>query len=62
MIVQVPVEVGQEVQPGDVVMVLEAMKLMLPLPAKAGGRIRAIHGAVGQIVAGGAVLVEIEPG
>ena len=62
MIVQVPVEVGQEVQPGDVVMVLEAMKLMLPLPAKAGGRIRAIHGVVGQIVAGGAVLVEIEPG
>ena len=62
MIVQVPVEVGQEVQSGDVVMVLEAMKLMLPLPAKAGGRIRAIHGAVGQIVAGGAVLVEIEPG
>ena len=62
MIVQVPVEVGQAVQPGDVVMVLEAMKLMLPLPAKAGGRIRAIHGAVGQIVAGGAVLVEIEPG
>jgi len=61
MIAQVLVEVGQAVQPGDVVIVLEAMKLMLSLPAKAGGRIRAVHGAVGQIVTGGALLVEIEP-
>ncbi len=61
MIAQLPVEVGQAVQPGDVVVVLEAMKLMMPLAAKAAGRVRAIHGAVGQIVTGGAVLVEIEP-
>ena len=61
MIAQVLVAVGQPVQPGDVVVVLEAMKLMMPLAAKTAGRVRAIHGAVGQIVTGGAVLVEIEP-
>ena len=61
MIAQVSVEVGQAVQPGDVVVVLEAMKLMMPLAAKTAGRVRALHGAVGQIVTGGALLVEIEP-
>ena len=61
MIAQILVEVGQAVQPGDVVVVLEAMKLMMPLAAKTAGRIRAIHGGVGKIVTGGAVLVAIEP-
>lgn len=61
VIAQVLVEVGHVVQPGDVVIVLEAMKLMMPLAAKAAGRVRAVHGAVGQIVTSGAVLVEIDP-
>ena len=61
MIAQVLVETGQAVQPGDVLIVLEAMKLMMPLAAKAAGRVRAVHGVVGQIVTGGAVLVQIEP-
>ena len=61
MIAQVLVEIGQAVQPGDVVIVLEAMKLMMPLAAKTAGRIRAVHGSIGQIVTGGALLVEIEP-
>lgn len=61
MIAQLLVETGQAVQSGDVVVVLEAMKLMMPLAAKSAGRVRAVHGRVGQIVTGGAVLVEIEP-
>ena len=61
MIAQMLVEVGQAVQPGDVVVVLEAMKLMMPLAVKTAGRVRAVHGGVGKIVTGGAVLVEIEP-
>ena len=61
MIAQVLVEVGQPVQSGDPVIVLEAMKLMLSLPAQVSGRVRAVHGAVGQIVTGGTLLVEIEP-
>ena len=48
MIAQMLVELGQAVQPGDVVVVLEAMKLMMPLAAKTAGRVRAIHGGVGQ--------------
>ena len=61
MIAQMLVEVGQAVQVGDVVVVLEAMKLMMPLAAKTAGRVRAVHGGVGKIVTGGAILVEIEP-
>ncbi|MDT7952856.1 MAG: biotin carboxylase N-terminal domain-containing protein [Acetobacteraceae bacterium] len=61
VIAQLLVEVGQAVQAGDVVVVLEAMKLMMPLAAKTAGRVRAIHGGVGRVVTGGAVLVEIEP-
>ena len=50
---------GQEVRRGDVVIVQEAMKLMQPLAASVDGIVSAVHCAVGQIVAGNALLVEI---
>ena len=60
LIAQVLVTPGQEVRLGDVVIVQEAMKLMQPLAANVDGTIKAVHCAVGQIVAGNALLVEIE--
>ncbi len=45
---------------GDAVIVLEAMKLLYSLPAAISGRVAAIHCAVGDTVAAGAVLIEFE--
>ena len=62
LVAQVLVEPGQAVRRGEVVIVQEAMKLMLPLAAAVDGTVRAVHCIAGQIVANGALLVEIEPG
>ena len=61
LVAKVLVERGQAVQRGDVVIVQEAMKLMLPLTAPMAGTVRALHCAAGQIVAAGTLLVEVEP-
>ena len=61
LVAQVLVAVGQIVQRGDMVIVQEAMKLMQPLTANTDGTVRAVHCIPGQIVANGALLVEIEP-
>jgi 3-methylcrotonyl-CoA carboxylase alpha subunit len=55
------VEVGQIVTAGEIVAVLEAMKLLYSLPAPIGGKIAGVFAAVGDTVAAGAVLIEIEP-
>jgi biotin carboxyl carrier protein len=47
LVVQVPVSVGQEVAVGDVLVVLESMKMENELPAPRGGVVRAIHVSVG---------------
>lgn len=51
---------GQRVEPGDVVVVLEAMKMELPVHAPRAGVIVAVHCAPGDLVQPGVVLVEIE--
>ncbi|WP_254070731.1 biotin carboxylase N-terminal domain-containing protein [Acidisphaera sp. L21] len=61
VVAKVLVVLGQVVRRGDVVVVQEAMKLMMPLAASLDGTVRAVHCVPGQIVAGGALLVEIEP-
>jgi biotin carboxyl carrier protein len=61
VVAKVLVAPGQAVRRGDVVVVQEAMKLMMPLAACIDGTVRAVHCAPGQIVANGALLVEIEP-
>ncbi len=58
----IAVEVGQEVGEGETIVVLEAMKLMHSLAAPVAGRIKAVLCTVGETVASGAILVEIEPG
>ncbi|UNX55679.1 ATP-grasp domain-containing protein [Georgenia sp. TF02-10] len=60
-IVKVAVDDGAVVAAGDLVVVLEAMKMEQPLLAHRAGRVTAIRAAVGQNVATGAVICEIEP-
>jgi len=58
-VVKVAVEEGQEVVKGDLVVVLEAMKMEQPLQAHKDGRIEKIDAPVGQTVSSGHVLVNI---
>jgi acetyl-CoA/propionyl-CoA carboxylase biotin carboxyl carrier protein len=59
-IVQVAVEEGQGVAAGDLVVVLEAMKMEQPITAHKSGTIRNLTAQVGQTVASGAVISEIK--
>jgi pyruvate carboxylase subunit B len=61
MVIRLEVEVGQAVQQGGGVAVLEAMKMENEIRAPAGGIVSAIHVAAGQAVDKGAVLVELAP-
>ena len=57
----VPAMAGARVAPGDILVVIEAMKMEHSLRAADAGTVQAIHCAVGDTVADGALLVELEP-
>ena len=59
-IVKVGVEDGQEVAAGDLVVVLEAMKMEQPITAHKAGTISGLTAEVGATVTNGAVLCEIK--
>ena len=59
-VVKIAVKVGQEVAEGDLVVVLEAMKMEQPLTAHRAGKVKAIAGKVGETVPAGTVLLEFE--
>jgi acetyl-CoA/propionyl-CoA carboxylase biotin carboxyl carrier protein len=59
-VVKIAVEVGQEVAEGELVVVLEAMKMEQPLTAHRAGKIKSIAGKVGETVPAGTVLLEFE--
>lgn len=59
-IVKVAVEEGQEVAEGDLVVVLEAMKMEQPINAHKAGTISGLQAEVGATVSNGAVLAEIK--
>jgi acetyl-CoA/propionyl-CoA carboxylase biotin carboxyl carrier protein len=59
-IVKVAVEEGQTVAEGDLVVVLEAMKMEQPLNAHKAGTIVGINAEVGATVTSGAVICEIK--
>ncbi|HPB72542.1 MAG TPA: biotin carboxylase N-terminal domain-containing protein [Phycicoccus sp.] len=59
-IVKIAVEEGQEVAAGDLVVVLEAMKMEQPITAHKGGIIEGLAAEVGATVSNGAVLCEIK--
>jgi methylmalonyl-CoA carboxyltransferase small subunit len=59
-VARVDVEVGQEIGEGDVLLVLEAMKMETVITAPFAGTIKSVNAEVGDAVAQGQVLVEIE--
>ena len=60
-IVKVAVEEGQTVAAGDLVVVLEAMKMEQPLTAHKAGTVTGLSAEVGATVPSGTVLCEILP-
>jgi len=59
-IVKVAVEDGQEVSEGDVIVVLEAMKMEQPLKAHKAGTVTGLSAEVGASVTSGAVICELK--
>jgi acetyl-CoA/propionyl-CoA carboxylase biotin carboxyl carrier protein len=59
-IVKVAVEEGQEVKEGDLIVVLEAMKMEQPLNAHRSGTVKGLNAEVGAAVTSGAAICEIK--
>jgi acetyl/propionyl-CoA carboxylase alpha subunit len=59
-IIRIPVAAGQDVQPGQPLVILEAMKMEHTITAPHAGRITEIRVAEGEQVGGGHVLVVLE--
>jgi acetyl-CoA/propionyl-CoA/long-chain acyl-CoA carboxylase, biotin carboxylase, biotin carboxyl carrier protein len=57
---RVAVAVGDEVEAGQVAVVLEAMKMQMRVDVPAAGIVRAVHVTVGDVVVAGQSLVEVE--
>ncbi len=60
-VVKLPVTEGQQVEAGDVLVVLEAMKMETALHAESAAVVKQIRAAVGQMVDHGAVLLVLSP-
>ena len=58
-VIKIAVEDGQQVAEGDLIVVLEAMKMEQPLTAHRAGTIASLSAEVGATVSAGAVLCEI---
>ncbi|MFS8200935.1 acetyl/propionyl/methylcrotonyl-CoA carboxylase subunit alpha [Streptomyces sp. CWNU-52B] len=59
-IVKVAVEEGQEVKEGDLIVVLEAMKMEQPLNAHRSGTVKSLTAEVGASLTSGAIICEIK--
>ena len=59
-VVKIAVSVGDTVQEGELLVVLEAMKMEQPMSAHRVGKIKSINTAVGSTVPAGTVLLEFE--
>jgi acetyl/propionyl-CoA carboxylase alpha subunit len=59
-VLRVLIATGDRVRARDPLVIVEAMKMEMPLTAPRAGRVRAVHAAEGDTVARGAVLVELE--
>lgn len=60
IVVKVTAQEGQQIQPGDTLMVLEAMKMETNITAPGAGKVAKINVGAGDSVQAGAVLVEFE--
>jgi pyruvate carboxylase subunit B len=61
LVVRVEVQVGQEVDAGAGVVVLEAMKMENEIATPSGGVVSAVNVKAGQAVEKGVVLIEVSP-
>jgi acetyl/propionyl-CoA carboxylase alpha subunit len=59
-VIRVEVEAGAEVQARQALVVLEAMKMEIPVHSPFEGTVKTVHVAPGDQVAGGSLLVELE--
>ena len=60
IVVRVTAQPGQQIQVGDGVLVLEAMKMETDITAPVAGKVSAVTVKVGDSVRGGQILVEFE--
>jgi methylmalonyl-CoA carboxyltransferase small subunit len=60
IVVRIEAKLGQQIQVGDGVLVLEAMKMETDITAPVAGKVSTINVKVGDSVKGGQVLVEFE--
>jgi len=62
VVAEVKVREGDQVAPGAEVVVLESMKMHIPITAGQGGRVREVRVAAGAFVNEGDVLVVLDDG
>ncbi len=59
-VLSVLVEEGEQVEPGQTMLLLESMKMEIPVAPEAGGRVTRIGVTVGDVVQEGDLLVVLE--
>jgi biotin carboxyl carrier protein len=59
-VIRVAAEIGATVARGETLILLEAMKMELPIRAPRDGTVKAIHCAPGELVQPGVNLIELE--
>ncbi len=60
IVVRIAAQAGQQIQVGDGVLVLEAMKMETDITAPGAGNVKTVNVKIGDSVKGGQVLVEFE--
>jgi methylmalonyl-CoA carboxyltransferase small subunit len=60
LVIKVNVEPGQEIQPNDIIMVLEAMKMETSMTAHHAGKVKSVNVAPGNPVKLHQILIELE--
>jgi acetyl-CoA carboxylase biotin carboxyl carrier protein len=56
---KIEVAVGQQVAAGDTLIIVESMKMEIPIEAPSAGKVLAIHVAEGQAIAENALVIAI---
>jgi acetyl-CoA/propionyl-CoA carboxylase, biotin carboxylase, biotin carboxyl carrier protein len=59
-VVKIAVAVGDKVAEGDLLIVLEAMKMEQPMTAHVSGVVKSISAEIGVTIAAGTLLLELE--
>jgi methylmalonyl-CoA carboxyltransferase small subunit len=60
IVVRVAAQAGQSLQVGDILLVLEAMKMETNITAPVAGKVKAVKVAPGESVQSGQIVVEFE--